>query len=50
MVVSKAPQMEMMLYCSHSSKKAKRAAVENYAQRIAPKSGRVQMRVRETIQ
>jgi len=47
MVVSKAPQMEMMLYCSHSSKKAKRAAVENYAQRIPPEPVRVSKSTQE---
>jgi site-specific recombinase XerD len=41
-------KMDMTLYYSHSSKKAKRAAVENYAQRIAPKSMRVQMRVQQS--
>jgi integrase len=43
-------KMDMTLYYSHSSKRAKRAAVENYARRIAPESVRVQMRVQETIQ
>jgi integrase len=43
-------RMDMTLYYSHSSKKAKRGAVENYAQRIVPESVRVQMRVQETIQ
>jgi hypothetical protein len=38
----------MTLYYSHSSKKAKRAAVENYAQRIAPESMRVQVRVQQS--
>lgn len=37
-----ARQDDMTLYYSHRSKKAKRAAVENYAQRIAPESLRVQ--------
>ena len=41
-------KMDMTLYYSHSSKKAKRAAVENYAQRIAPESVRVSMRVRQS--
>jgi len=43
-------KMDMTLYYSHSSKRAKRAAVENYARRIVPESVRVQMRVQETIQ
>ena len=43
-------KMDMTLYYSHSSKRAKRAAIENYARRIAPESVRVQMRVQETIQ
>jgi len=34
--------MEVTLYYSHSSKKAKRAAVENYAHHIAPEPVRVQ--------
>ena len=33
-----------------SSKKAKRAAVENYAQHLAPEQVSVQMRIQETIQ
>ena len=41
-------KMDMTLYYSHSSKKAKRAAVENYAQRLAPESMRVQMRVQQS--
>jgi integrase len=41
-------KMDMTLYYSHSSKKAKCAAVENYAQRIAPESMRVQMRVQQS--
>ena len=41
-------KMDMTLYYSHSSKKAKRAAVENYAQRIAPESRRVPMRVQQS--
>ena len=41
-------KMSMALYYSHSSKKAKRAAVENYAQRIAPESRRVPMRVQQS--
>ena len=41
-------KMDMTLYYSHSSKKAKRAAVENYARRIAPESVRVSMRVRQS--
>ena len=41
-------KMDMTLYYSHSSKRAKRAAVENYARRIAPESVRVQMRVQDT--
>ena len=43
-------KMDMTLYYSHSSKRAKRAAVENYARRIVPESVRVPMRVQETIQ
>ena len=39
-------RMDMTLYYSHSSKKAKRAALKNYAQRIAAEP----MRVQETIQ
>jgi len=35
-------KMDMTLYYSHSSKRAKRAAVENYARRIVPESVRVQ--------
>jgi hypothetical protein len=42
--------IDMTLYSSHSSKKAKRAAEENYAQQLAPASMRAQMRVQETIQ
>jgi hypothetical protein len=41
-------KMSMALYYSHSSKKAKRAAVENYAQRIAPESMRVPIRVQQS--
>jgi len=41
-------KMNMALYYSHSSKKAKRAAVENYAQRIAPESMRVPIRVQQS--
>jgi hypothetical protein len=41
-------KMDMTLYYSHSSKKAKRAAVENYAQRIAPELRRVPMRVQQS--
>ena len=40
-------KMDMTLYYSHSSKKAKRAAVENYAQRIASDAVRVPMRVQQ---
>lgn len=35
-------EMDMTLYYSHSSKKAKRAAVENYAKKIVPEDVRVQ--------
>jgi len=38
-------KMDMTLYYSHSSKKAKRAAVENYAKRITPDAMRGQVRV-----
>jgi hypothetical protein len=38
----------MTLYYSHSSKKAKRAAVENYAQPIAPELVRVRVRVQQS--
>ena len=41
-------KMDMTLYYSHSSKKAKRAAMENYAQRIAPESRRVPMRAQQS--
>ena len=41
-------KIDMTLYYSHSSKKAKRAAVENYVQRIAPRSLRVPMRVQQS--
>jgi integrase len=41
-------KMDMTLYYSHSSKKAKRAAVENYAKKIAPEAVRVQVRVQES--
>jgi len=41
-------RMDMTLYYSHSSKKAKRAAVENYAQRIAPELVRVRVRVQQS--
>ncbi len=41
-------KMDMTIYYSHSSKKAKRAAVENYAQRLAPDSVRVQLRVQQS--
>jgi len=40
-------KIDMTLYYSHSSKKAKRAAIEKYAQRIAPEPVRVPMRVRQ---
>jgi hypothetical protein len=42
------PRSTCTLYCSHSSKKAKRSAVENYAQQIAQKSGRVRRRVQQS--
>jgi len=41
-------KMDMTLYYSHTSKKAKRAAVENYAKKIAPEAVRVQVRVQES--
>jgi integrase len=41
-------KMGMTLYYSHSSKKAKRAAVENYAQPIAPELVRVRVRVQQS--
>jgi len=41
-------KMDMTLYYSHSSKRATRAAVENYAQRIAPESRWVPMRVQQS--
>ena len=41
-------KMDLALYYSHSSKKAKRAAVENYAQRIASESVRVRVRVQQS--
>jgi hypothetical protein len=43
-------QMDMTLYYSHSNSKAKRAAVENYAQHLAPGALRVPVRVQTTIQ
>ena len=39
-------KIDMTLYYSHSSRKAKRAAVENYGKKIVPEAVRVQMRVR----
>ena len=41
-------KMDMTLYYSHSSKKAKRAAIENYAKKIVPEALRVHMRVQES--
>jgi len=43
-------QMDMTLYYSHTNRKAKRAAVENYAQHLAPDALRVPVRVQTTIQ
>jgi hypothetical protein len=39
-------KIDMTLYYSHSSRKAKRAAVENYGKKIVPEAVRVPMRVR----
>jgi hypothetical protein len=39
-------KIDMTLYYSHSSRRAKRAAVENYGKKIVPEAVRVQMRVR----
>lgn len=46
--VMRHSKMNMTLYYSHWSRKAKRAAVENNAQRIAPGAMRVQMRVQQS--
>jgi len=43
-------QLDMTLYYSHSSRKAKRAAVENYAQHLAPGALRVPVRVQQALQ
>jgi integrase len=48
--VMRHAQMDMTLYYSHSNRKAKRAAVENYAQHLAPRVLRVPVRVQATIQ
>jgi len=47
--VMRHAQMDMTLYYSHSNRKAKRAAVENYAQHLVSEE-RVRVRVPETIQ
>jgi integrase len=46
-------QMDMTLYYAHSSKKQKRAALDNYAQRlvpVAPEMVRVPVRAQVTMQ
>jgi integrase len=46
-------QIDMTLYYAHSSKKQKRAALDNYAQRLVPapvENLRVQVRVQPTLQ
>ena len=46
-------QMDMTLYYAHSSKKQKRAALDNYAQHLVPtpvEKLRVQVRVQPTLQ
>jgi hypothetical protein len=46
-------RMDMTLYYAHSSKKQKRAALDNYAQHFvpgAPETGRVPVRVHPTLQ
>jgi integrase len=43
-------KMDMTLYYSHSSRKAKRAAQEKMLQHLVPEKMRVQVRVPETIQ
>ena len=48
--VMRHAQMDMTLYYSHSNRKAKRAAVENYAQHLAPGALRVPVRAQATIQ
>jgi integrase len=48
--VMRHAQMDMTLYYSHSNRKAKRAAVENYAQHLAPGALRVPVRGQTTIQ
>ncbi len=48
--VMRHAQMDMTLYYSHSNRKAKRAAVENYAQHLTPGALRVPVRVQTTIQ
>jgi integrase len=48
--VMRHAQMDMTLYYSHSNRKAKRAAVENYAQHLVSETERVPVRVTETIQ
>jgi integrase len=48
--VMRHAQMDMTLYYSHSNRRAKRAAVENYAQHLVSGALRVPMRVQTTIQ
>lgn len=43
-------KMDMTLYYSHSTRKAKRAAQEKMLQHLVPAEMRVQVRVQETIQ
>ena len=43
-------KMDRTLYYSHSNRKAKRAAVERYAQHLAPDALRVPVRVQATLQ
>ena len=43
-------KMDMTLYCSHSSRKAKRAAQEKMFQHLIPEEMRVQVQVQKTIQ
>lgn len=43
-------KMDMTLYYSHSSRKAKRAAQEKMLQHLIPEEMRVQVQVQKTIQ